>query len=100
MSEDPIEFRSGDVNLYSYVGNSPLSRVDPLGLAYVDQNFTIGFGFGITFGWMVEGCKVYPYIGPSVTTPWAGYSLTWSPSSPTTGWNVVGGGHFHGSARP
>ena len=32
ISEDPIEFAAGDVNLYAYVGNSPLVFVDQLGL--------------------------------------------------------------------
>jgi len=32
VSEDPIEFRGGDVNLYGYVGNRPTFSGDPLGL--------------------------------------------------------------------
>jgi RHS repeat-associated protein len=32
ISEDPIGFRGGD-NFYQYVGNSPISFADPLGLA-------------------------------------------------------------------
>ncbi len=32
ITEDPIGFISGDVNLYAYVGNSPVRYVDPLGL--------------------------------------------------------------------
>jgi RHS repeat-associated protein len=31
MSQDPIGFRSGDTNLYSYVFNSPLNWTDPSG---------------------------------------------------------------------
>ena len=31
ISEDPIGFAGGDINLYGYVGNNPLSFVDPLG---------------------------------------------------------------------
>jgi len=30
---DPIGFEGGDVNLYAYVGNNPIKRVDPWGLA-------------------------------------------------------------------
>jgi RHS repeat-associated protein len=32
ISEDPIGFTAGDVNLTRYVGNSPINRTDPLGL--------------------------------------------------------------------
>lgn len=33
ISEDPIGFAGGDVNLYGYVGNNPVNLVDLLGLA-------------------------------------------------------------------
>jgi RHS repeat-associated protein len=32
LTEDPIGFAGGDVNLYAYVGNSPTNFTDPLGL--------------------------------------------------------------------
>ena len=32
ISEDPIGFAGGDVNLYGYVGNKPLNFFDPFGL--------------------------------------------------------------------
>jgi len=32
MSEDPLGFNGGDLNLYAYVGNNPIMGVDPLGL--------------------------------------------------------------------
>lgn len=31
-SEDPLGLRAGDLNLYRYVRNDPVSRIDPLGL--------------------------------------------------------------------
>jgi len=37
-SVDPIGFASGDVNLYVYVRNNPVLRVDPLGLASCPNN--------------------------------------------------------------
>ena len=32
ISEDPIGFKGGDVNLYGYVHNNPINKKDPLGL--------------------------------------------------------------------
>lgn len=32
ISEDPIGFEGGDINLFAYVGNDPINHVDPLGL--------------------------------------------------------------------
>ena len=32
ISEDPLGFRAGDLNFYAYVGNSPVTSVDPTGL--------------------------------------------------------------------
>jgi len=47
MSEDPLGFNGGDLNLYAYVGNNPIMGVDPLGLcaaaASLFGNNQIGF---------------------------------------------------------
>jgi RHS repeat-associated protein len=32
ISEDPLELAGGDANFYTYVANSPINFVDPLGL--------------------------------------------------------------------
>ena len=52
MSEDPIGFAAGDVNLYRYVGNSPVNWVDPWGLDWLQNlsDFSAGFGDTLTFG--------------------------------------------------
>lgn len=34
ISEDPLDFDGGDVNLHAYVANSPVGRRDPLGLTW------------------------------------------------------------------
>lgn len=36
MSKDPILFEGGDTNLYSYVGQDPMSYIDPSGLVFED----------------------------------------------------------------
>jgi RHS repeat-associated protein len=47
VSEDPIEFAGGDVNLYSYVANDPVGKIDPDGkIAVQIVGGIIGAGFG------------------------------------------------------
>ncbi len=41
ISEDPIGFGGGDVNLYGYVGNNPINSADPTGLIPAGL-FTLG----------------------------------------------------------
>jgi len=51
ISEDPIGFDGGDVNLYGYVLNNPVHFVDPLGL------WTLQLGFGFNVGGLVGSSK-------------------------------------------
>jgi RHS repeat-associated protein len=44
LQTDPIRFHAGDVNLYRYVANNPVSAVDPLGLAYFASSGLDAFG--------------------------------------------------------
>lgn len=47
ISEDPIGFAGGDVNVFAYVGNSPVMQADPFGLATFarpDQYGRLTFG--------------------------------------------------------
>jgi|GEM_PF-3364898 len=97
ISEDPIGFEGGTVNLYEYVGNNPVNRKDPFGLWYVDVNVSLGYGGGGTAGVLVNNNGVYPYAGGGIVSPPGGVSVTWSPSDPTTGWNVgLQGGYWGG----
>jgi hypothetical protein len=56
LSEDPLDVSSGDVNLYTYVGNNPVDMNDPLGLQKADtalrvvSDFSAGVGDALTFG--------------------------------------------------
>jgi RHS repeat-associated protein len=47
ISEDPIGFKSGDTNLYAYVGNDAINNIDPSGLASyktVEAHAVVGAG--------------------------------------------------------
>src|SRR5216683_6598036 len=58
IAQDPIGFTGGDVNLYSYVSNSPAMFVDPSGRELV------GLGYGLASG------AISGYIGSGGT--WQG----------------------------
>jgi RHS repeat-associated protein len=40
LSEDPLEFEGGDANLYRYVGNSPVTYIDPDGLGILPSDLS------------------------------------------------------------
>jgi RHS repeat-associated protein len=65
-----------------YVGNNPLTRIDPLGWWYKDTNVSVGFILGITFGEFEDekGCK-YSYFGGGVTSPGISYTKNFSQDS-------------------
>src|SRR5262249_48328219 len=46
ISEDPLEFAGGDVNLYTYVGNRPTGATDPQGLYNRDVHFDLTDAMG------------------------------------------------------
>ncbi len=82
ISEDPLGFGGGDVNLMVYAGSNPVLLVDPFGL----KTWQIGFGFN--FG------------GITGTTKSAGLIIGHNPD--TGKWDlgsyVTGGAGLHGGA--
>jgi len=51
ISEDPIGFAGGDVNLYNYVGANSVNFVDPSGLDTWEGLFVEGDAFALFFGY-------------------------------------------------
>jgi RHS repeat-associated protein len=53
ISQDPIGFAGGDVNLYQYVRANPISASDPIGLTKTDK----WYGFtNRNFQWWLHNC--------------------------------------------
>jgi len=83
-------------NRYSYVGNNPVVRIDPLGLWYVDVSGSVTLPGGYQIGGSIqlgsEGVYVSPSLGVGVGTPISG-SVTWSPCESVSGpaWGAQAG---------
>jgi RHS repeat-associated protein len=65
-ARDPVLFQGGQVNLYAYVGNSPIKYRDPLGLICVNASLYQGFGGGVGFCIDDEGASVCAEVGLGV----------------------------------
>lgn len=60
VSPDPIGFRGGDANLYRYVGNNPVNRVDPFGLISIEPLSCLAvLGIGAATAVVVGGVTAY-----------------------------------------
>ncbi len=78
ISEDPIGFKSGDVNFYTYIKNQPINWVDPLGLFCIQiWSTTTGYQFDIyRTEWRLEGEKVIR-AGIAGYCYWGKYEVGW-----------------------
>jgi RHS repeat-associated protein len=111
MSEDPIQFAGGQVDLYAYVWNNPLTYTDPTGTCgvvnffkslagrkgddrscwdyakdalreYGNGNLTVSWCYGVCFGVGIDRNGVYGYGACCGIRP--GGSVTWSPGPIST----------------
>ena len=97
-AKDAILFGGGQANLYEYVGNDPVSRIDPLGLWYIDINISGGSWVGLTGGLLISEAGVQAYGGGGFVTPGISGMVTFSPENPSPGWNFGLGGAILGGA--
>jgi len=97
--KDPIGFGGGDTELYGYCGNDPVNRKDSLGLWYIDINGSFGWWLGGTGGALISSDGIRFYAGGGIVSPPGGVAVTWSPSNPTTGWNVGFQGGYWGGGQ-
>ncbi len=80
ISEDPLGFGGGDINLYAYVGNSPLSFIDPLGTQAGAATIDGGINISIDWGKWAKAAKQ------------AGIPADWAGVGRLAGWAGVGWG--------
>jgi RHS repeat-associated protein len=79
INEDPSGFKGGDANLYRYVGNDPLDRVDPSGLIAETVWDVANIGMGVysaqdnfrqgKWGWLALDVVGLAYDGIAVAVP-------------------------------
>jgi RHS repeat-associated protein len=97
LQPDPAGYEASGLNLYTYVGNNPVRWVDPLGLWYIDINWSFGWWVGITGGIQMGPQGTSSYLGGGLMTPPGGVSVFFSPNDISPGWAVgVGGGSLVG----
>ena len=68
INEDPSGFKGGDTNLFRYVGNDPLDRIDPSGLTAKWAGYG-GKGSVPAAGWGAYGAGTLLTSGASNSTP-------------------------------
>jgi uncharacterized protein RhaS with RHS repeats len=76
INEDPISFAGGDVNLYRYVGNSPVNATDPMGWFAIAWpvfeviKWVLVWVFIVGVGWVLQRQQqIDPPLVPPIDPP-------------------------------
>jgi len=76
VSEDPIGFEGGDVNLYAYVGGNPVMFVDPEGeIAVLPIIAGVAAAKGIAIGTAYVGTKIAQWAANRAGGDFSNYDL-------------------------
>ncbi|MFN0138457.1 MAG: RHS repeat domain-containing protein [Pyrinomonadaceae bacterium] len=91
ISEDPIGFEGGDVNLYGYVSNNPLNYYDPSGLfPFTPSEAADSLDISLNNAQNTCGCDV-----PLGFSPFGGMITLFGAAHGTVDWLRVGNGVGH-----
>jgi RHS repeat-associated protein len=88
LSEDPIEFAAGDLNLYGFVSGDPITWIDPLGLDKEPPCLGAGLGEEAAFWWATRQAET----GSLLYWPGGVLASMWTPDSCRTTASVLLGG--------
>jgi RHS repeat-associated protein len=88
LAPDPTNLGGGTPNLYDYTANQPTSRIDPLGLDYINLGLSLGAGLGFGTGVIFDDHGVFTYSQVGAQTPGISASLTYSTADASEGWGL------------
>ena len=88
LSEDPVEFAAGDLNLYGFVSGDPITWIDPLGLDKEPPCLGAGLGEEAAFWWATRQAET----GSLLYWPGGVLASMWTPDSCRTTASILLGG--------
>ncbi len=93
LSEDPLGFGGGDVNLYVYVNNNPVMFIDPLGLCKtIERSVEMSLK---AMGLPQDPSNIYPYLDDFAGVNDPKFANGWNPAKSVHG-NALESGKIPG----
>jgi RHS repeat-associated protein len=66
LSEDPLEFDGGDLNLHAYTSDNPVNYTDPSGELFIPVVVGCAVGAGFSIGWDVLAGRKIDWIDAGI----------------------------------